>query len=329
MATMSLKPFEVEITRGLQVESRHIVHAVVYTPQESHREIYGDGTFSTFPRSALKPIQALPLLMTGAAQHYQVTEEELALACASHRGEPMHVDRVRAWLKRIGCNETDLECGTHPPANQESLFDLIKAQGQPSAAHNNCSGKHTGMLTTAKHLGEPLKNYVTLIHPVQQRIKQYIEQFCGVALNEQSFGVDGCSIPAPAMPLINLAKGFGEWAAPSKVDENTAEACKQLFKACVKHPLLTAGTGHFCSDLMIATQGQVLVKGGAEGVVIAAIPELKMGIALKTVDGNSRAADFCLSVILQRLGLLSATSPLLTPKIYNWNKIETGAIRLK
>lgn len=326
---MHSKPFEIEITRGPQTESCHLVHAVVYDNSDSPLEIYGERDFPVFPRSSLKPIQALPLILTGAAQHFNVTNEEIALACASHRGELIHINPIKRWLHRMGLAETHLLCGTHSPANQEALFQLLREQGQPSALHNNCSGKHTGMLCTALHLGEDTKNYVTQNHPVQLRILQQIEEFCEFSLTSKSLGIDGCSIPAPCLPLEKLARGFAEFANPQRVSESTSEACRQVFHACVNHPLLTAGTGHFCSELMKETQGQVLIKGGAEGVVIAAVPSLKMGIALKTSDGNSRASELCLAILLHRLGLLSSESAFLSPKIVNWNKIETGLIRLK
>ncbi|MEY4615735.1 MAG: hypothetical protein RJB66_695 [Pseudomonadota bacterium] len=326
---MLMKPFEIEITRGPQTESRHFVHGVIYGQKGHVLEVYGNSQLPVFPRSSLKPIQALPLIQTGAADHFNITDAELALACASHRGEPMHIEPIRAWLARIGHQEADLECGTHPPVHQESLFHLLRSHNLPSPVHNNCSGKHTGMLMTAKHLGESHKNYVSLSHPVQQRILKEVETFCEFTFGNESLGVDGCSIPAPCLPLENLAKGFAEWIAPQRADELTAKACTRIYKAFVDHPLLTAGTGHYCSEVMIETKGRALVKGGAEGVIVAAIPELQMGIALKTLDGNTRASDHCMSVILERLGLLSSSSLLLNPHIQNWNQIETGEIRLK
>ena len=326
---MSAKPFEVVITRGTQVESRHQVHAVLYSQTTGIKEVYGDSHLPVFPRSALKPIQALPLILSGAAEHFQVSSKELALACASHRGEPMHTEPVRLWLARIGCTEADLECGTHPPCHQETLFRLLKNHGSPSPIHNNCSGKHTGMLCTSVHLGESYKNYVSLAHPVQQRILKVVEEFCEFQLSSNCLGVDGCSIPAPVLPLLNLAKGFANWSSPTNFPSNTSDACVKIFEAFVQNPLLTSGTDHYCAQVMSETHGRVLVKGGAEGVIVAAIPELRLGIGLKTLDGHSRASDYCLSILLQRLGLLQSSSSLLSPKIYNWNKFETGDIQLR
>jgi L-asparaginase II len=325
---MQFKPFKVEALRGTKVESRHIVHAVILGRNSRTSEIFGDQDFPVFPRSSLKPIQALPLVLTGAADHFQVTEAELALACASHRGELIHVNPVRAWLNRLGLNESYLECGTHAPSNQDSFVSLIQTQQLPSSIHNNCSGKHTGMLATALHLNEPTKNYVSFNHPVQQRITHYTEKLCGIKLPPESFGIDGCSIPAPCLPLTKLAQGFLEFIDPSHLSDSESQACQRLFSAFVKHPLLTSGTGHYCSDLIAETKSRVLIKDGAEGVMVAAIPELKLAMALKAQDGNSRATELCTSLILERLGLLSKSSPFLTPKIHNWNQMETGHLSI-
>ncbi len=326
---MNYNPFEVEVVRGSKTESIHTVIAAVFSRHTKEIEFYGDVTRPIFPRSSMKPIQALPLILTGAAEHFKISQQELALACASHRGEAMHTNTVQSWLKKVGLSEADLECGTHAPANTEGLYRLLQNHGLPSAIHNNCSGKHSGMLTTAVHMGESTKNYVSFDHPVQQRITQQIEKLCRFTLTRESFGIDGCSIPAPCLPLIHLAEGFCEFVAPTHLTSTEADACVQLFSAFVANPLLTAGTGQYCSEVIAETKGRVLLKGGAEGVMIAAIPELKLGIALKTLDGNSRATELCTSVLLNRFGLLSNSSPFLSPKIKNWNQIETGYIRLK
>jgi L-asparaginase II len=331
---MQFKALEVEVMRGSQVESRHIVNAVVFHRGEAQSDSYGDWGLPVFPRSSLKPIQALPLILTGAARHFEVTMAELALSCASHRGEAIHTEPINLWLGRLGLSENALECGVHPPSNQESLYNLLGDKKAPSAIHNNCSGKHTGMLTTALFMSEPTKNYVSLSHPVQQRLKKYIELFCGFELASESFGVDGCSIPAPCIPLKSLAQVFCEFAAPMhatksilRVDE--ASACKTLFEACVTYPLLTSGHGSYYSEMMIQCNGKVLIKAGAEGVVTVAIPSLQIGIAIKAIDGNSRASEFCTSILLHRLGLLDAESPFLKPDITNWNMISTGYLRLR
>jgi len=325
---MQFKSFEVEVLRGSKVESQHTVVASVFARDEKQMASFGDDHRLVFPRSCIKPIQAMPLILTSAAKHFQLGNEELALSCASHRGEDFHIKILRNWMSNVGISENDLECGTHPPTNTDSLYQLLRSQNLPTPIYNNCSGKHIGMITTSIYLNEPIKNYVSLQHPVQKRINHYIETFCHVSLNANTFSIDGCSIPTPAIPLKNLAEGFCEFSDPIRLTSIESDACQKLFSACVTHPLLTAGTGHYCSEAMKETKGQVLIKGGAEGVLAGTIPKLKLGFAVKTIDGNSRATEFCTSLLLNRFGLLPNSSDLLQPKIYNWNQIETGFIRL-
>lgn len=325
---MSLAPFKIEVVRETEVESRHIVVASIYTRNADSLESYGDDEQPISPRSSIKPIQALPLILTNAAHHFQLGPEEIAVACASHTGEECHTHIIFNWMKKIGINETALECGTHPPTHTETLYKLLKNQALPSAIHNNCSGKHVGMLTTALYLKESIKNYVSQDHPVQQRIQYYIKTLCQMRSSSITYGIDGCSIPTPFIPIKKLAEGFCEFIDPIHLTSKESDACQKIFSACVDNPLLTTGTGRYCNEMMKETQGQVLLKGGAEGVMTGAIPKLKLGFALKTLDGNSRASELCTSILLNRLGLLSVSSSFLKPKIYNWNQIETGYLRL-
>lgn len=285
---MKFKILEVEIIRGSQTESRHQVIATVFSRQSKLCESFGDDSLLVFPRSSLKPIQALPLILTKASDHFHLNSQELALACASHRGEEFHISVLRQWMQRIGIAETDLECGSHPPAHPDSHYALNRKHEIPTSIYNNCSGKHIGMLTTAIHMQESIKNYVSQSHPVQTRIFQTIEKLCQVSLKHDTHGIDGCSIPAPAIPLNKLAQGFCEFVDPTQLSSTEIDATQKLLSACTTHPLLTAGTGHYCSEIMkLLHQDQVLLKGGAEGVMAGAIPKLKLGFAIKTLDGNS------------------------------------------
>jgi L-asparaginase II len=323
-----LKPaFQIEITRGSNVESRHSVHAAIAFSDRREQDVFGSPDLLVFPRSSLKPIQALPLILTGAADRFQISSEELALACASHRGEPFHINPIRRWLTRLGLSESQLECGTHPPANHDSWSELIRSLQPITAIHNNCSGKHTGMLMTALHQGGECKDYVSLNHPVQQRILKLIELFTETPLSGKNLGIDGCSIPAPCVPLSKLAQAMADFADPHRFDSTVAEACRRVFAAFVQHPKLSSGTGHYCAEMMSLCQGRVLLKGGAEGVMVGAIPELKVGFAVKTLDGQTRASDYVTSLILEKLGVLGANNPYLHPKIYNWQQTETGLVR--
>ncbi|MCB2103059.1 MAG: asparaginase, partial [Rhodobacterales bacterium] len=194
-------PVVVEVLRGGHVESRHRGAAIAVRADGHVALSWGDVDRPVFPRSAIKPLQALPLIETGAADAFGLDEAEIALACASHNGEPLHTDRVAAWLARLGLSEADLECGAHWPKHEPAAHDLARAGAAPSALHNNCSGKHAGFLTTAVHRGEPTAGYVHRHHPVQQRVMGVMEQMCGLDLSAAPCGIDGCSIPTFALPL--------------------------------------------------------------------------------------------------------------------------------
>jgi L-asparaginase II len=296
----------VEVTRGDMVESRHRVAACIVDAQGRVLRSWGDFERPIYPRSAIKSIQALPLVESGAADAFGVGDEELALACASHSGEAVHVERVGAWLARVGLSPDDLECGTHLPYNPDVAAAMQRAGETPSPLHNNCSGKHAGMLTTARHLGEPTRGYVRYDHPVQQRILGVMEQMAGIELGDAPWGVDGCGIPTIAMPLGNLAFAMARMANPADLPDRRAEAATRLRAAWGRHPLLVGGSESFDTRFMQATGGRILVKVGAEGVMCAVIPEYGVGLALKVEDGSSRAPGIALAGILKGVGLLTA-----------------------
>lgn len=322
----------VEVTRGSMVESRHRGHAVVVDAQGHVVAYWGDHALPVFPRSAIKPVQAIPLIETGAFDAFGLGDAELALACASHRGEARHTDLAAAWLARIGCAVEDYECGGQMPGDAEAAHALIRRGEAPSALYNNCSGKHAGMLTTARHKGEPLKGYVRREHPVQQRILGVLEQMTGQDLTAAPWGIDGCSIPTIAIPLGAVALAMARIADPAGLPDRRAEAVTRIRRAWGAHPGLIHGRGGFDTLLMEAASGAVLVKGGAEGVSCAVLPEAGLGIALKIEDGANRAADAAMAAVLRHLGALpdeiwAAHPDLLTPTLRNWRGIEVGAIR--
>jgi L-asparaginase II len=297
-------PVAVLVRRGDQIES---VHRVAYAVVDAggavlHRE--GDVLRPVFPRSSVKPLQALPLVESGAAERFAVSEPELALACASHGGEPMHTELVAAWLARIGLDPSALECGAHAPTHEPTARQLIEQCELPSKLHNNCSGKHAGMLTLALHLGVPTAGYIAPDHPVQQRISALLAAMSGASLPPPA--VDGCGVPTHAMPLAGLATAMARLADPEPGGPGApgrAEACARIRAAMAGHPLLVAGSGRPCSLIMAAAPG-VLVKTGAEGVYVAALPERGLGLALKVADGAGRAAVVALIALLARLGAL-------------------------
>ncbi len=321
--------------RGQGVECSHIVHAALVNLELNKNEFFGNTTLKIFPRSSIKMIQAIPLIQTGAAEYFQVTDSELAIACASHRGEYFHVEIVKNWLNKINLTELNFECGTHSPSDPESFERLIQTGSKASPIHNNCSGKHTGMLATALYLNESLKGYTHSHHQVQKRITETLNFFYNL---DPKFtisklldsAIDGCSMPTFAVPLINLAVAMAYFGSCEKLNSEMADITKKVLSACLKNPLITSGTGQYCSEIMkTLSDYKIFVKGGAEGVLTAILPELKIGIAIKTQDGQIRASELVLSHLFYRLGLLKEDSPFLKPVLANWSKLETGYLRLK
>jgi L-asparaginase II len=300
-------PIAVLVWRGDRVESRHRVAYAVADVGGNLLHHEGDVLRPVLPRSAVKPLQALPLIESGAARRFAVSRRELALACASHGGEAMHTEAVRAWLERLGLDPSALECGAHAPTHEPTARRLVADHEAPTALHNNCSGKHAGMLTLALHLGAPVAGYIQPGHPVQQRVSAILAEMSGMSLPPPA--VDGCGIPTHAMPLANLAVAIARLADPG-LAPGRAEACAQIRAAMAGHPELVAGSGRACTRIMAAAPG-LLVKTGAEGVYVAALPARRLGLALKVADGAARAAVVALMALLAKLGALDAAAAAL------------------
>jgi L-asparaginase II len=322
----------IEVTRGEMVESRHRVAVAVVDAAGKLIESWGDIERPIYGRSSVKMFQALPLLETGAADNFSLSEAEIALACASHNGEPQHTDRVRNWLARIGCEIADLECGAHLPYHEPTMLQLIANGGDVTAVYNNCSGKHSGFLTTARHEGEPTKGYVRYEHPVQQRVTKAMSEMTGVDLTRTPRGVDGCGIPVLGMPLRAMAHGLAKMADPRKLSADRANACKRIVTAIMAWPALLGGTGRFGSTTMATFKNRFVLKGGAEGVYAGILPGLGLGVAIKADDGAGRAAEVAMAQTLRRLKVISAAEAkpfmdLLVPPILNRANLEVGRIR--
>ena len=262
-----------------------------------------------FPRSAIKLIQALPLVESGAAGATRLGDVELALACASHGGEPRHVAAVEAWLKRIGCNENDLDCGPHMPSYAPAAEALVREEKAPRRVHNNCSGKHTGFLTLAKQLGASIRGYDELEHPVQQRVVAALSELSDTSVSEFQIGIDGCGAPNYAMPLHALATAFARVADPRGLPAKRADAILRLRAALKAQPFFLAGTGRLCTRI-IESGADVIPKTGAEGVYVASLPSRGLGLALKVDDGASPAAQCLLIAVLVGLGAIAEDAPL-------------------
>ena len=319
-------PVAIEVTRGGTVESTHRVMAAIVDVSGRIVAQAGNVELAIFPRSAIKMFQAMQLIETGAADAFSLTSEELALACASHGGEEMHVDRVRAWLARLGLDASRLGCGAHRPLNGSAAWRLVRAGIEPDRAHNNCSGKHAGMLTVARHMGEPLDSYLDVDHPVQQRVLSTLNRFTGDAVLDGP-GTDGCGVPTWRIPLRSVALAAARFAVED------GDAARSLRDAMIRHPELVAGTDRCCTAVMRAAP-HVIAKTGAEGVYLAAVPERGIGIVLKAEDGAKRAAETALLDILARLDLVddtarNALSPFIHPVLRNTIGHEVGEIRVR
>lgn len=322
-------PLQVHITRGSMIESSHLVNAAVSDASGKIVKAWGDVTTPVYLRSAIKPLQAIPLLESGAADAFGLTDREISLACASHTGENLHVTTVMAWLERVGFTVDDLECGSHWPTYPVAERALAAAGKIPTAAHNNCSGKHAGFLTTAKHLGEKWQGYINLDHPVQRRIVTILEDFTELDLSKAPIGIDGCSIPTIAIPLDRSAFAIAKFADPSKLNENRRDVCHRIQTAIMNEPEMIAGSNRMCTPLNRSAHGKVIAKVGAEGVYLAAVPELGLGISLKAVDGATRAVEIALGAILEDLGVMTdemrrELENFVHPVLKNRNDIEVG-----
>jgi L-asparaginase II len=328
----SSNPILVETTRGEMVESCHTGAAAVVDVAGRVVRSWGDIDRPVFARSAIKPLQALPLVETGAAERFGLGDAEIALACASHRGEPIHVDTVRRWLARADLGPQDLECGSHVPGNAAAAEALMRAGEAPSALHNNCSGKHSGFLTTARHRGEPTRGYIEPDHPVQQRVRAVLEAMSGLDLSRAPRGTDGCGIPVIGIPLRGTARAMARLADTQGLEAERAAAAKRILDAMAAAPIMVSGTGGFATVVMTVAGASVRLKPGAEGVYCAALPGLGYGVALKIDDGAARASEVAVGAILESLGAFTSAqreslAPRLRPVIRNVAGLEVGSIR--
>jgi L-asparaginase II len=330
--TATANPLVVELMRGDMVESVHRAAVAVVDADGKVVRAWGDIERPVYGRSAIKPLQALPLLETGAADRYALGTAELALACASHAGEPRHVELVAAWLSRIGRSVADLECGSHLPSHAPTAEALLRSGERPSALHNNCSGKHTGFLATCRHLGEAHRGYIRWEHPVQQRILGTLEQMCGLDLGRAPRGIDGCGIPVIGIPLGNMAMAMARLADPDGLPPARAAAARRILAAMASEPFLVAGSGRLCTRVMEVAGSKVALKTGAEGVYTASLPSLGLGVALKVDDGAARAAEVAIGRVLQHLKVFDAEeeqalAEFLTLPVLNRVGREVGRIR--
>ena len=302
-------PILVEVRRGAIIESRHRGALAITEPDGHLVGSLGDANLITSTRSTIKPIQAIPFITSGAADHFSVDERELAVVCASHEGEPIHTETVAGMLVRAGLDESALRCGIQPPYNVETMKKL-EAAGEPfSQLHNNCSGKHTGMLMTAVVRGLGLDDYVSPDHSVQREIVSTFARFTGLDENLPT-GIDGCSAPTFGVPLQSLAVAFARLVNPTDLDSTTAAATHRIVAAMINHPEMVGGTtGRFDTELLRAGRGKLVCKIGAEAsYCVGILPSDRFprgaGIAFKMEDGSYRGLGPAVVETLSQLGVL-------------------------
>ncbi|MCA1403461.1 asparaginase [Ensifer sp. IC3342] len=326
-------PVLVEVTRGNLVESRHRGTVIAVDGDGNTVFSFGDTDAAIFPRSACKAMQALPLVESGAADAYGFGAKALALACASHSGEPEHVALAAEMLAAAGRDVDALECGAHWSFDQKTLIGQARSIEAPSALHNNCSGKHAGFVCACCHSGTEVRGYVGYDHPIQQEIRGIMESLTGAILARDNCGVDGCSIPTYAVPLKGLAHGFAKMATGAGLSAERARASRRLIEACMAEPFYVAGTKRACTRMMKTAPGRIFAKTGAEGVFCAAIPEKGIGIALKCEDGTTRAAEAMVTATLARFfaddpQVRAALMAQANHSMRNWNGIHVGDVRV-
>lgn len=330
-------PILVEVRRGAIVESRHRGAIVVADPDGGVIASLGPRDFITSTRSTIKPIQAIPFITSGAADHFSIDERELAVVCASHEGEPVHTETVAGMLARAGLDETALRCGAHAPFSAATAKALVTSGQSFNQLHNNCSGKHTGMLMTAVFLGLTVDDYVSAEHPVQREIISTFSHLAG--LDERiPVAIDGCAAPTFGVPLRSLAVAFARLVGQTGQDPATAGAARRIVSAMINNPEMVGGTrGRFDTELLRAGHGKLICKIGAEASYsIGVLPCERFprgaGIAVKMEDGGYRGLGPTVVETLAQLGVLNEqeVETLVTfhqPTSENWRGMKVGEVR--
>lgn len=330
------EPLQIEVTRGALVESVHYAHAAVADAAGIVLYAAGDADRVTFLRSSAKPLQALAMVESGAAADFGLTDREIAVTCASHYGEPFHVEAVQSILRKIGLDEEALACGTHPPTHAPSAAALIRAGEPPRKIHNNCSGKHASMLALCQHAGWPVADYTAPEHPVQQRLRQVVAAVSGMSPDDVYVAVDGCNAPVFALPLRRIARAFAVLGRPdgrsAGLSAARAAALRRISRAMRAHPEMVSGTGGFTTDLMRVAGNNIVSKSGAEALFCAGALAEGWGIAVKIEDGDARAHPALAPQLLAALGVISLKQrdrlrALHPPSVHNTAGVAVGEVR--
>ncbi len=322
----------VHVRRGQLTESVHHGHIAVVDHNGLIQYSLGDPAYVTFARSTAKLIQAIAVVETGAADRFQFTLEDIALCCASHSGEPEHIRTAANMLSKMHKQWSDLRCGPHEPLHKPTAEAMRSSETKPTPLHNNCSGKHAGMLAVASMLEhDPGVPYDDINHPVQQLLLSTFSHMCDVPVNQLHLGIDGCGVPVYGLPLHHLALAFARMGSGAALTKTRAEACETVIRAMIEHPFYLAGSDRFDTGLIQATKGRIIGKMGAEGVFSGMIPSLKLGFAIKIEDGAERALYPAVVHLLLQMNLLSGEehnklAAFHTPDVKNWRGDIVGSI---
>jgi L-asparaginase II len=325
-------PVVVEAMRSRRIESAHRGAGAIVDADGRVVMAFGDVERPVYPRSAVKALQALPLVESGAADRLGLTDKEIALSCASHSGSEEHVATARAMLAKAGYDERALECGAHWPLGEDEARALARSGRTPTALHNNCSGKHAGFICLSCAMGVNAKGYIAPDHAVQREVVAAIEAMTGVRLSEEIRAVDGCAVPTYAMPLIALAQGFARLGTGQGLSPGRRDAAARIRSSVAAHPLMVAGKGRFDTEAMSLIGARAFIKSGAEGVFCVALPQSGLGIAVKADDGAGRAAQVMIAALIRRFGnfdeeIAAGLALFVSPRLFNWNGAEVGLLR--
>jgi len=295
----------VRVTRGEVTECIHYGHVAVVRDNGELLASVGTPDMVTYMRSAAKPIQAMAVLESGAADQFGFSDSEIAVMCASHYGEPIHLETVLTILARIGCTPDDLQCGAATSLNPTYAMKMAREGVEPAALFNDCSGKHAGILALCTRMDWPLETYLEPEHPAQKTILETLARMACLPPASIAIGIDGCSVPVFALPLSSMARAYARLASPDSLEERDRQAAERIVRAMTTYPEMIAGTGGFCTALLSVAGHHLVGKLGAEGIYCIGLREKNLGIALKISDGAFRAVWPAAVACLDQLGVLS------------------------
>ncbi|MDZ4668299.1 MAG: asparaginase, partial [bacterium] len=326
-------PILVEIYRGGILESFHRGAVCVVN---KHGEVVfslGDSMQNCYPRSAMKFVQALPLIELGGIARFGLNQEEIAVMCGSHNGERSHLSVVQSILEKIGLTQSDLGCGAQYPSSKKDANELVRTERKPSALHNNCSGKHAGMLALCVLLGHDIEDYLNPNHPIQTLILNYVEEMYAYPKTKMVCALDGCTAPIYSIPVYNQAICFKNLADPSHFSERRQDACKLVVEAITAYPYMVAGSKRYCTDMMQVTAPQVIGKTGAEGIFCMSFTEQKLGVCIKIDDGKMLPQYNVAQALLEASGLfredqMRKLHGYATEELRNLNNLVTGEMTI-